>query len=358
VTFGFTATPGNILPSVGASYKIQGCTNTNYNGVYESTASTASTITLKYNNDPGTYSTLKPVKISSVLTDALRVQYLNYAQNAYLNAYNPNVSITGTTNATTTMSSADASILMLGATIQGPGISANTTITAVLPGTSLTLSSGAGTSVSGGTFTLRLLTGVKVVASNQLSTEPITTVTRTTAWNGNIQATATITFPTRDAARAFFNSGSAFEFSPSLSGSFGSGSVLKDQTWQVMFSQVNKIQLRANDCIQTPVDYSATPSTHYPIGYFGLTTSDRLVFSKQAPSGAYSANVLNVYARVDATGTILTVIVRFQDDASAAPPYGIDENVDGILTIDISATRASGTNVSVTIPPVNVTSIA
>jgi hypothetical protein len=82
------------------------------------------------------------------------------------------------------------------------------------------------------------------------------------------------------------------------------------------------------------------------------------VFSKQAPSGAYSANVLNVFARIDATGTILTVIVRFQDDASAAPPYGIDENVDGILTIDISATRASGAHVSVITPPVNVTSIA
>jgi hypothetical protein len=358
VTFGFTATPGNIIPSVGAPYKITGCTNTNYNGVYESTASTPSTITLKYNNDPGTYSTLKPVKISSVLTDVVRAQYLSYAQNVYINAYNPTVSITGTTNATTTMSSANASILMVGATIIGSGISANTTITAVLPGTSLTLSNAAGTSVSGGTFTVTLLTGVKVVASNQLSTEPITTVTRTTAWNGNIQATSTITFPSRDAARAFFNSGSAFEFSPTLTGSFGSGSVLKDQTWQTMFSQINKIALRANDCIQTPTDYSPTPSTHYPIGYYGLTTSDRLVFSKQAPSGSYADNVLNVFARMDATGTILTVIVRLQDDASAAPPYGIDENVDGILTIDISATRASGTNVSVTIPPVNVTSIA
>lgn len=358
VTFGFTATLGNIIPSVGAPYKIQGCSNTNYNGVYLSTASTPSTITLSYNNDPGTYSTLKPVKISSVLTDAIRAQYLSYAQNAYVNAYNPTVTITGTTNATTTMSSANATISMLGATIVGPGISANTTVTAVLPGTSLTLSIAAGTSVSGGTFTVTLLTGVKVVAGNQLSTEPITTVTRTTAWNGNIQATATITFPSRDSARAFFNSGSAFEFSPTLTGSFGSGSVLKDQTWQTMFSQINKIALRANDCIQTPTDYSPTPSTHYPIGYFNLTTSDRLVFSKQAPSGSYAANVLNVFARIDVTGTILTVIIRLQDDASAVPPYGIDENVDGILTIDISATRASGSNVSVIIPPVNVTSIA
>jgi hypothetical protein len=143
-----------------------------------------------------------------------------------------------------------------------------------------------------------------------------------------------------------------------LSGSFGAGSTLKDQTWQTMFSQIGTICFRANDCIQTPTDYSPTPSIHYPIGFFGMTTNDRLVFTKNAPSGSYANNVLNVYARIDATGTILTITIRFQDDASATPPYGIDENVDGILTVNFTATRASGSNVTVVTPPVNLTSIA
>jgi hypothetical protein len=357
VTFGFTA--NSVAPSIGAPYKITGCTNSNYNGVYDSTASTTSTITLKYNNDPGSYSNLKPVKISSVLTDYVRSQYLTYAQNVYQQAYSQTATITGTTNSSTTLSSANAAIIMLGAVINGPGIQSNTTVTGVLPGTALTLSKTTTNSVSGQTFTLTLVSGVKTVAANQLSpNEAITNVVRTQAWNGNIQTIATCTFSTQDSARAFFNSGSQFEISPTLTGSFGSASVLKDQTWQTMFSQVGTICFRANDCIQTPIDYSTTPSTHYPIGYFGLNTTDRLIFTKQAPSGSYANNVMNLYARIDATGTILTITIRFQDDATATPPWGIDENVDGILTVNFTATRASGSNVSVVTPPVNLTPIA
>jgi hypothetical protein len=370
ITFGFTATPGNILPSVGAPYKIQGCANANYNGVYESTSSTASTITLKYNNDPGQYSSAKPVKISSVLTDAIRSQYLGYAQVKYAKAHNQTVSITGTTNSSTTMSSANAAIIMLGGTVSGPGTNANTTVTAVSPGVSITLSNSAYTTVSGGTFVVALITGVKTVAANQLSpNEPITSVVRTTQWNGNIQTVATINFPTVDSARAFFNSGSQFEITPTLTGSFGSigEQLTKDQTWQTMFTQVGTICFRANDCIQTPNDYNTNQSQHYPIGFFGLTTSDRLVFVKNAPGGSYASNALNVFARLDATGTVLIITIRFQDNASFTNttvynpgygPYGIDENVDGILSVNLTATRASGTNVSVIIPPANLTPIA
>jgi hypothetical protein len=357
VTLGFTA--NSVAPSIGAPYKIRGCTNTNYNGVYISTASSTSTITLSYNNDPGSFSDLSPVKISSVLTDDVRSQYLNYAQDVYQKAHNQSATITGTTNASTTMSSANAAIIMIGAVVNGPGIQSNTTVTAVLPGTALTLSKTATSSVSGQQFTLSLVSGIKTVAANQLSpNEPITSVVRTQAWNGNIQTVATCTFATIDSARAFFNSGSQFEISPTLTGSFGSASVLKDQTWQTMFTQIGTICFRATDCIQTPTDYSPTPSTHYPIGYFGLNTADRLIFTKQAPSGSYANNVLNLYARVDLTGTILTITIRFQDDATAVPPYGIDENVDGVLTVNFTVTRASGSNVSVVTPPVNLTPIA
>jgi hypothetical protein len=375
ITFGFSVTPGNIIPSVGAPYKIQGCLNANFNGVYKSTASTASTITLSYNNDPGSFpgtqgagdsfsDTIPSVKISSVLTDDIRSQYLAYAQDKYAKAYNQTISITGTTNSSQTMSSANATILMLGGLVTGPGIVANTTVSAVSPGVSLTLSNAAFSTVSGGTFTITVVSGVKTVASNQLSpNEPITSITRTTVWNGNIQTVATCTFPTTDSARAFFNSGSQFEITPTLTGSFGTigAQLTKDQTWQIMFQQVGTICFRANDCIQTPIDYNENQSQHYPIGYFGLNTSDRLVFRKQSPNGSYTPNVLNVYGRVDTTGTVLILTIRFQDDALYSghdPAYAIDENVSGILTVNFTATRASGTNVSVVTPPVNLTSIA
>lgn len=368
VTFGFSANA--VAPSVGSPYKINGCTNTNYNGVYYATASSTSQITLSYPSDPGIFpinqgagdiptDTVSSVKISSVLTDALRAQYLAYAQDKYIKAHKPTITIEGTTNTTTTMSSSTAQIIMLNGTISGPGIPANTKVNQVLPGTALILSNATTSTVSGGTFVVTLETGVKTVAANQLSpNEPITSVTRTAAWNGTIQAIATYTFPTQDSARAFFNSGSQVEFNFTLNGSFGSASILKDQTWQTMFNQMGIVAFRANDCIQTPTDYSPTPSTHYPIGWFELTTSDRLVFSKQSPAGAYSNNVLNIFARKDATSTLLIITVRFQDDATATPPWGIDENVDGVLSINFTATRASGLNVSVVVPPLSVTPIA
>ena len=368
VTFGFTS---NVLaPSIGAPYKIAGCTNTSYNGIFYSTASTPSTITLSYPTDPGTFpanqgagdiptDTIPSVKISSVLTDALRAQYLAYAQDKYLKAHNPTIEITGTTNTTTTLSTSNAEIIMLGGVVSGPGIASGTTVTQVLPGTAIILSNAASSSISGGTWTITLVTGVKTVASNQLSpNEPMTSITRTTAWNGAIQTVATYTFASEDTARAFFNSGSRLQFNISLGGSFGSASVLKDQTWQTMFSQVGTVAFRANDCVQTPTDYSPTPSEPYPIGWFGLTTTDRLVFQKHAPSGSYANNTLNVYARKDNTSSQLILSIRFQDDATSIPPWGIDENVDGVLTITFTATRASGSNVSVPLPPVSVTPIA
>jgi len=371
VTFSFTAV--STSPSVGAPYKIQGCTVEGYNGVFTCRASDTVSITLEYPSDPGVFPAsvqgagdnpfdlIGSVKVSSVLTDAIRQQYLEYAQEKYINAYAPTTTITGATSTSTTMLSANAAIIMVGASVTGPGIQANTTITAVKPGESLTLSQST-TSSTTAAYTIALLTGIKTVAANQLSpNELITSVQRTQAWNGTVQTTATYTFATQDSARAFFNSGSQLEIGSVLSGSFSSGSTLKDNTWKLMFEQIGVIAIRANDTIQIiggNPDLSPTPSIHYPIGWFELTETDRLIFTKNSPSGAYSTNVLNVYARRPVGGTSLIVTVRFEDNAGAIPPYGTDEVVDGVLTVNFTATRASGANVSVVSPALSVTPIA
>lgn len=381
VTFSFTAV--SVAPSVGAPYKVQGCTVAGFNGVYKCVSSTTSQITLSYPSDPGVfpsstqgagdnpYDQIGSVKISSVLTDEIRSQYLTYAQEKYVNASAPTQTIIGATSGNTNFSTASAAIIMLGATVSGPGIQAGTTVSAVKPGEHLTLSIPATTSTTG-EFLITFLTSssttpvtqkcIKTVATNQLSpNEVMTSVVRTQAWNGTIQTQATYTFTTEDAARAFFNSGSQLEVSSTLTGSFSSGSTLKDQTWQLMFSQIGVIALRANDTIQVKdgnPDLSPTASEHYPIGWFDLTETDRLVFRKNSPAGAYSANVLNVYARRPVGGTSLILTVRFEDNAGATPPWGTDEIVDGILTVYFTATRASGANVSVAAPAVSVTPIA
>lgn len=381
VTYSFTALPQ--APSVGAPYKIQGCTVAGFNGVYTCVSSTTASITLSYPSDPGIFPSstqgagdnpfdqIGSVKISSVLTDEIRAQYLAYAQDKYLNSSAPTQLIIGSTASSTTFSTASAAVIMLGATVSGPGIQAGTTVSAVKPGERLTLSQASTTSTTG-EFVITFLTNpsttpitqkcLKTVATNQLSpNEIMTSVVRTQAWNGTVQTTATYTFTTADAARAFFNSGSQLEVGPTLTGSFSSGSTLKDQTWQLMFQQIGVIALRANDTIQIKdgnPDLSPTPSEHYSIGWFDLTETDRLVFRKNSPAGAYSSNVLNVYARRPVGGTSLVLTVRFEDNAGAVPPYGTDEIVDGILTVYFTTTRASGANVSVVPPAVSVTPIA
>ena len=381
VTFSFTALPQ--APSVGAPYKIQGCTVAGFNGVFKCVSSTTSSITLSYPSDPGVfpsstqgagdnpYDQIGSVKISSVLTDEIRSQYLTYAQEKYVNASAPTQTIIGATTGSTTFNTSSASILMLGATITGPGIQANTTVSAVKPGERLTLSQSATGSTTAEFLITFLITAppnettqkcIKTVATNQLSpNELITSVVRTQAWNGTIQTQATCTFSTTDSARAFFNSGSQIEIGPTLTGSFGDLSSQKDLTWQTMFDQIGVIAIRANDTIQIKnglPDLSPTPSEHFPIGWFDLTESDRLIFRKNAPAGAYSLNTLNVYARRPAGGTTLIITLRFEDNAGATPPYGTDEIVDGILTVNFTTTRASGANVSVSAPAISYTPIA
>jgi hypothetical protein len=78
-----------------------------------------------------------------------------------------------------------------------------------------------------------------------------------------------------------------------------------------------------------------------------------LIFIKTAPSGAYAANAMNVYANIDLTGTQLLITVRFQDDAGG----NIDENVDGSLQVVFSTTYASGANVSTSVPLASTTPI-
>lgn len=365
-------------PSVGAAYKIIGnstvvvnggnvtYTPTLYNGVVYSTSSTNSTITLKYNSDPGSWSTAAPTMITSVLTETLRAQYLSYAQSVYINAYNPTIVVTGSiTNGTAVLTCGAAAVIMQGATITDSTgnnsiIPANTLVNNVSVGQSLTLSRAAVSGASNVQFTLTLPTGTKAVASNQLTpNQSLASIQRTIAWNGDIQSTATISFVTSNAARAFFNAGSQIEVSALLNGTFSSGSTLKDQTWATMFTQMGIVAIRANDTINVVTDYSGTPSVAYPIGWFGLTQFDRLIFTKSAPSGSYSANVFNIFARTDASGTALILTIRFQDDSgNPNPPTGIDENVDGTLTCSITTTRASGTNVSTPAPLVSMTAIA
>lgn len=359
----------SVAPTVGASYKITGCATATYNGTYLSTASTPTSVTLKYPSNPGTYSPAKPVLVCSVLTYNLMTELLGRAQDAYLYAFNSSVTVTGSiANNTDLITTYGASIIMLGASISGAGIPANTTVSEVVPGVSLKINNPATSTQSGQSYVLALTTGVKTVAANQVTTSTLISVNRTSSWNQNVQTIGTFTFrdansiATADAARAFFNAGGQIEILSNLSGTFSAGSNIKDQTWQTMFTQVGKVIFRANDTIQDNTSVGGNgldnaglnASATSTVGWFQLTTVPRLVFTKTSPAGgSYSSNVFYVYANTDQTGTQLNLTIRFQDDAGG----NVDENVDGTLTVTFSTTYATGSNVSTPVPLYSATPI-
>ena len=180
---------------------------------------------------------------------------------------------------------------------------------------------------------------------------------RTTAWNGTIRQTVTVTWTTADEARYFFNTGGQIEFSSSRSGGSAGN---KNVTWTTILSNMGTIKFNYTGVVTTGTgDYVSTN------GFYEVGTSDELIFEKDAPAGAYAPNKYYIYAKVNSTSDrrILTFTINWGDDSGKPPSFpdpgfGIDEDPDGTLTSDVQVYRASGTNVSRPIPSASSTGIA
>lgn len=200
--------------------------------------------------------------------------------------------------------------------------------------------------------------------ANRLITPPATEATRenvvanqtATNWKTLLTQTITLTFSAgnnakyswtaADAARFYFNAGGQFEFSASLVGPFSAGSNLKSTTWQTMFTQMGTIAFKYNS-----TTVSGTGTAAASIGFYQLTTADQLIFTKLAPSGAYSANKYYIYARKSADGSQVIFTIQFRDDsAQPNPPWGTDELVTGTLTSIVQTYRPTGSNVTLPLP--------
>jgi hypothetical protein len=176
-------------------------------------------------------------------------------------------------------------------------------------------------------------------------------------WNGDILQTITVTFPDANAARYFFNTGSRFEFSSSLSG-YSVGD--KNTSWYTLLNNMGVIYFDYDNTTCT-----GTGSTS-SIGWYDLTNSDQVLFEKGVNvSTTYYPNKYQILGRCNqasnTTGTawIGTFTIKWLDDAtnSGHTPYFIDEQVDGILSSYVQVRRASGANVSVPVPPASKTAI-
>jgi hypothetical protein len=192
--------------------------------------------------------------------------------------------------------------------------------------------------------------------TNRLITPPSSQATRdnlvsvqqrATSWNGSLTQIITVTFADADAARYFFNTGSQIEFS--LTRTLGTPNQ-KNSTWTTMFTSMGTISFKHNT---TTCSGSGEPAT--TIGYYELDTTDKIIFRKLAPSGAYSDNRFFILARKGNAGLEQIIFTVSMQDASSG---GVDENPDGLLTSTVQVYYATGNNVSVNKPPATTTGLA
>lgn len=186
-----------------------------------------------------------------------------------------------------------------------------------------------------------------IAASGQASLTT-NTYTRTTPWSGTLTQTFTLTWPSANATRGFFNSGGKFNFYGSLSGyQVTDPGYAKSVDWNTLLTNMKIITMNYNTTTSTGSFTSIAANT----GFYQLTTSDTLLFSRGTASPSYTNNSYTISARVNnvTTPTILTFTIRFIDGAVVNPPWGVDEPVTGTLTSVAQVFYSSG-NVSATYP--------
>ena len=212
------------------------------------------------------------------------------------------------------------------------------------------------------------------VGAGQYSIETAVTAQRIDDWNGNLASTITMNFGDNATMRAFFNSGGVVKFNVGMTGTFNSFSTVKDNTWTTMFSQMGTITFGRDG---TTLDQGSSGTTTNT-GFFALTNSYQLVFTKSAPAGAYASNQFLIYAYT-VTGTLVFQI-QYNDLSTGAggsyiagagnsssgqetqtiqggfTPGGVgDEYIDGIITQTVVIWRASGSYVSIASPTTSLT---
>jgi hypothetical protein len=173
----------------------------------------------------------------------------------------------------------------------------------------------------------------------------------------------TVTASGEDHRRHFFNSGGEIR----ISGANTGAGTLKGADWAVMLQNMGQIVLGKNSTTVTGTGRARNGATDVnldavidsAVGNYQLTTSYQLIFQRNGggESSNYAENTINVYARRDVTGSTITFLVELNDndvgDKSGTGP-GVDEVVDGTLTIGLDLRRPTGSFVAVTTPSVAV----
>jgi len=205
-------------------------------------------------------------------------------------------------------------------------------------------------------FLSALSTNLSTVNTNRLNATAVgsditNSGTRTTQWGPavgitQVNSTVTVTFANANSLRYFFNAGGTIRISCSRSG----GTVLPANTaWTNLCSNIGTLGLPATSTSQTIAGTSFTgltkiggggsaPTIYVRNGYYQLTSTPTLYFRQFSNESVYTND--NIELLYSASGSVITITVRFNDTESGTP----SDLVNGNLTVTAVARQPSTTN--------------
>lgn len=219
-------------------------------------------------------------------------------------------------------------------------------------------------------FANNILANRAAAAAGQLTSATITTTQRSTAWNGVISHTVTLTFggytqgsltvSAADHIRVFFNAGGRLTVSASRTGGTAN---TKNTTWSNMLSGFGTLSIGAsNTTITGAVNSPGSTNSAVSFASLGIGAAAQTLMTQVGPTGVYSDNSYIIQISRPTTNTMTFTIIFRDDDIGNRPPVGpppfgpppfgplVDENIDGILTSIVGSTRPFGSNVDVPAP--------
>jgi len=175
------------------------------------------------------------------------------------------------------------------------------------------------------------------------------TTTSTASWNTSSTLSQTITFPSRDQMRYFFNAGGMIRCSWSRTGGTASS---QNTAWTDTLTAAGSIVLTSDGASKTIAGVTYTGTTK--IGGSGtnqiLLTANGIydvaatpvIYFKQIPPSGYGDNEIEYYLSIPVGGSVLTVFTDLSDDYTPPDP-GSPDLVDGTLTQTLIARLPSTT---------------
>ena len=159
--------------------------------------------------------------------------------------------------------------------------------------------------------------------------------------------TITVTFDSADQARYFFNAGGRLSLVASQAGDFEQNA--KETSWRDLINAVGTIHLDQLTSTRTGTGETLTTNGS-AIGYWDLTTSNQTLIRLTQDSSPYTANYIDIFARVAGTagsnGGLGTQVIFQIDYVDGSADGGFNDGISGTVRNRIDIVRPNTTYLS------------